>query len=760
MAAAAAARGSVWEIQQRDVEAAGLADADAGAFVAALRSAVAVATGGPDAAWEAVAAGVLRPEHPHALHQLVYYSVYAGWDRAARGPPPYWFPSQIDTKQTNLGRLMEAHGPRLLGSSYKDPVSSFHLFHKFSVEHQEVYWSMVLKEISIKFQQEPKSILDTSDKSRKGGTWLQGAVLNIAECCLLPWPSQNRTDDSTAIVWRDEGLDNHPVNRMSLKELRNQVITVATALDTMFQKGDRIAIDMPMTCNAVIIYLAIVLGGFVVVSIADSFAPQEIGTRMSVSKAKAIFTQDFIIRGGKKVPLYSRVVQGTSSKAVVIPATGGFLGVSLRNGDMSWKDFLSCAAGRSSIYPTVYQPSDALTNILFSSGTTGEPKAIPWSQLSPIRCTCDTWAHLDIQPQDIFCWPTNLGWVMGPILLYSCFLSGATLALYHGSPLGRGFCKFVQDAGVTILGSVPSLVKSWKAGNFTEGLHWTKIRVLSTTGEASDIDDDLWLSSRASYKPIIECCGGTELASSYIQGSLLRSQAFGAFSGASMSTGFVILDEQGTPYPDDVPCAGEVGLFPLYFGATDRLLNADNNKVYFDGMPIYNGRQLRRHGDIIQRTVGGYYIVQGRADDTMNLGGIKVDPPISNVFNSLLSPLNFMKLNKYCSSYKQTSSVEIERICNRADEALLETAAVSIKPAGGGPEQLAILAVLKDRSPPCDANVLKSKFQRAIQKNLNPLFKVSYVKIVPEFPRTASNKLLRRVLRDQLSKELSNRSKL
>uniref|UniRef100_A0A0E0KKF0 4-coumarate--CoA ligase n=1 Tax=Oryza punctata TaxID=4537 RepID=A0A0E0KKF0_ORYPU len=731
--AAAAARGSVWEIQQRDVEAAGLADASAGAFVAALRSATAAAaaSGGPDAVWEAVvAAGVLRPEHPHALHQLVYYSVYAGWDRAARGPPPYWFPSQIDTKQTNLGRLMEAHGPRWLGSSYKDPVSSFHLFHKLSVEHQEVYWSMVLKELSVKFQQEPKSILDTSDKSRKGGTWFQGAVLNIAECCLLPWPSQNRTDDSTAIVWKDEGLDDHPVNRMSLKELRNQVITVATALDTMFHKGDRIAIDMPMTCNAVIIYLAIVLGGFVVVSIADSFAPQEIGTRMSVSKAKAIFTQDFIIRGGKKVPLYSRVVLGTSSKAVVIPATGGFLGVALRNGDMSWKNFLSCAAGRSSICPTVYQSSDALTNILFSSGTTGEPKAIPWSQLCPIRCTCDAWAHLDIQPHDIFCWPTNLGWVMGPILLYSCFLSGATLALYHGSPLGGGFCKFVQDAGVTILGSVPSLVKSWKAGNFTEGLAWTKIRVLSTTGEASDIDDDLWLSSRASYKPIIECCGGTELASSYIQGSLLRPQAFGAFSGASMSTGFVILDEQGTPYPDDVPCAGEVGLFPLYFGATDQLLNADNNKVYFDGMPIYNGRQLRRHGDIIQRTVGGYYIVQGRADDTMNLGGIK------------------------------TSSVEIERICNRADEALLETAAVSIKPAGGGPEQLAILAVLKDRLPPCDANVLKSKFQRAIQKNLNPLFKVSYVKIVPEFPRTASNKLLRRVLRDQLSKELSNRSKL
>ncbi|VAI69952.1 unnamed protein product [Triticum turgidum subsp. durum] len=607
---------------------------------------------------------------------------------------------RTDCKQTNLGRVMEENGPKLLGASYKDPISSFGLFHKFSVQNQEVYWKLVLKELSVKFVREPKTILDASDKSKKGGSWFPGAVLNIAECCLLPWPSQNRTDDSIAIVWRDEGFGDYPVNRMSLKELRTQVMTVANALDTIFRKGDRIAIDMPMTCNAVIVYLAIILGGFVVVGIADSFAPQEIGNRMRVAKAKAIFTQDFIIRGGKKFPLYSRVMEGTSAKAIVIPATGDSLGVTPRNGDMSWKDFLSRAAGRSSMYSPVYQSADALINILFSSGTTGEPKVIPWTQLCPIRCAADTWAHLDLRPKDVDLWPTNLGWVMGPIQIFSCFLNGATLALYHGSPLGRGFCKFVQDARVSVLGSVPSLVKSWKAGNLTQGLDWTKIRVLATTGEASDIDDNLWLSSRTCYKPIVECCGGTELASSYIQGRLLQPQAFGAFSGPSMSTWFVILDEQGNPYPDDLPCSGEVGLFPLYFGATNRLLNADHDKVYFDGMPIYKGRQLRRHGDIIQRTVGGYYIVQGRADDTMNLGGIK------------------------------TSSVEIERVCNGADDGLLETVAVSIKPSGGGLEQLAILAVLKDGSTACDANLLKSKFQRAIQKNLNPLFKVSYVKIV------------------------------
>ena len=74
----------------------------------------------------------------------------------------------------------------------------------------------------------------------------------------------------------------------------------------------------------------------------------------------------------------------------------------------------------------------------------GEPKAIPWTQRSPIRCAADSWAHMDVQPGDVFCWPTNLGWAMGPVSVYSALLTGATLALYHGSPLGHGFGKFVQ----------------------------------------------------------------------------------------------------------------------------------------------------------------------------------------------------------------------------------------------------------------------------------------------------------------------------
>ncbi|XP_010552275.1 PREDICTED: probable acyl-activating enzyme 18, peroxisomal isoform X5 [Tarenaya hassleriana] len=671
---------SIGEVGVDDYVNAGLSLEEAKRFDEVVRDVISKVEGSdPREQWKAlVGSSELRPSHPYSLHQLVYYSVYSNWDDSLHGPPLYWFPSLTESKSTNLGRLMETHCPRLLGSSYNNPIESFGLFREFSLQHPDcfpisflpqVYWSIVLDELSLAFFSCPRCILDTTDKSKPGGTWLPGAVLNIAECCLLPSSHPRKEDDSVAVVWRDEGSDDDDdshVNRMTLKELREQVMMVAKALAGVFAKGDTVAIDMPMTVNAVIIYLAIVLAGCIVVSIADSFAAKEIATRLRVSKAKGIFTQDYIFRGGRRFPLYSRVVEAAPSKVIVLPATGTELGVQLREQDLSWNDFLSNAKNHPRgvyYFCPAYQPVDAMINILFSSGTTGEPKAIPWTQLSPIRSACDGWAHVDIQP----------------------------------------VCS----------GKAPFVAEFRQSGSY------------ATTGEASNVDDDLWISSKSGYKPVIECCGGTELSSSYIIGCPLQPQAFGAFSTPSMTTGIVILDENGFPFPgDDKPCSGEIALFPRYLGATDRLLNADHDAVYFKGMPFYKGMRLRRHGDIVKRTVGGYYTVQGRADDTMNLGGIK------------------------------TSSIEIERVCDNADQCVSETAAISVAPRDGGPEMLAILVVLKKgfKKKPEE---LKNMFSRAIQRDLNPLFKVSIVKIVPEFPRTASNKLLRRVLRDEMKQELS-----
>ncbi|OVA06442.1 AMP-dependent synthetase/ligase [Macleaya cordata] len=673
--------------------------------------------------WNNISKNLLNPNLPFSLHQMMYYGCYKNFG----SDPPAWIPDSASAISTNIGQILERNGREFLGSRYKDPISSFSDFQEFSVSKPEVYWKMVLDEMKISFLVPPSCILreHSSEEGRvsyPGGQWLPGAFLNSAENCLTL--NGKRCANDIAIIWRDEGDDDLPLHRMTFKELQEEVCLVANALETLgLAKGSAIAIDMPMNVTAVVIYLAIVLAGYVVVSIADSFAPLEISTRLKISNAKAIFTQDFIIRGEKRLPLYSRVVDAESPLAIVLPTRGSSFSMKLRDFDISWHTFLERVkhSNRNVGFTAVGQPIEAFTNILFSSGTTGEPKAIPWTHATPLKAAADAWCHMDVRKGDVVAWPTNLGWMMGPWLVYASLLNGASMALYNGSPLGSGFAKFVQDAKVTMLGLVPSIVRAWKNMDCTAGYDWSAIRCFSSTGEASNVDEYLWLMGRAYYKPVIEYCGGTEIGGGFVCGSLLQAQSLSAFSTPAMGCTLFILGGDGNPIPQNAPGIGELALDPTMLGASNTLLNAQHYNVYFKGMPVWNGKVLRRHGDEFERTSGGYYRAHGRADDTMNLGGIKV------------------------------SSIEIERICNGVDDNILETAAVGVPTLGGGPEQLVIVVVFKDaRNAAPKLDQLKMSFNSSLQKKLNPLFRVSYVMPMSSLPRTASNKVMRRVLRQQL----------
>ncbi|KAM0885978.1 hypothetical protein ACQ4PT_029982 [Festuca glaucescens] len=438
---ATAAHKPLASITAADLAAAGAA-ADAAALHSAVRTALGASTvGGPAAAWAELSRGALRPELPFAVHRMLYYGCYAG---SPSTTPPAWTPDPEEATLTNVGRVLEARGRELIGEAYKDPVTSFRDFHKFSNENPEAYWKLVFEEMGITFSVEPSCILRDSD-AYPGGEWLPGLVANALDTLDLP-------------------------------------------------KGSAIAIDMPMNVNAVVIYLAIVLAGYIVVSIADSFAAPAISTRLKISEAKAIFTQS----SGCQGPYCYRD-----------PARGSTPIKGLRTDDLSWQDFLGRAdRTKADIYTAVEQPAYQFSNILFSSGTTGEPKAIPWTHLTPLKAAADGWCHMDIRRGDVVAWPTNLGWMMGPWLVYASLLNGASMALYNGSPNSSGFAKFVQDAKVTMLGVVPSIVRTWKNTDCTAGFDWSTIRCFSSTGEASSVDDYLWLMGRACYKPVIEYCGG------------------------------------------------------------------------------------------------------------------------------------------------------------------------------------------------------------------------------------------------------------
>ena len=220
--------------------------------------------------------------------------------------------------------------------------------------------------------------------------------------------------------------------------------------------------------------------------------------------------------------------------------------------------------------------------------------------------------------------------MMGPWLIYASLINQASIGLYYGSPTTREFGQFVQDAGVNMLGVVPSLVKVWKTTNCIEGLKWDKIKLFSSTGECSNPQDMLFLMSLAEYRPIVEYCGGTEIGGGYLTATLVQPAIPATFTTPALGLDCVILDEDGHPADQ-----GELWLIPPSLGLSTELLNKDHHQVYFADAPSVPGTILRRHGDQMERLANGYYRAHGRVDDTMNLGGIKVSAAeIEQVLNT------------------------------------------------------------------------------------------------------------------------------
>ena len=150
-------------------------------------------------------------------------------------------------------------------------------------------------------------------------------------------------------------------------------------------------------------------------------------------------------------------------------------------------------------------------------------------------------------------------------------------------------------------------------------------------------------------------------------------------------------------------------------GLSTTLVNGNHFNVYYKNTPKFEGKLLRRHGDQLEQLENGYYRMQGRVDDAMNLGGIKV------------------------------SSIQIETVVN-ALEFVKESAAIAVAPKNGGPSMLVIYYVENPSTLSKEERLLEAK--NSIKKQLNPLFKVTDLVKIAILPRTASNKVMRRKLRD------------
>ena len=219
--------------------------------------------------------------------------------------------------------------------------------------------------------------------------------------------------------------------------------------------------------------------------------------------------------------------------------------------------------------------------------------------------------------------------------------------------------------------------------------------------------------SRTDYRaPVIEYLGGTEIGGGHLAGTVLHHASPSTFTTTALGIEVLVLDDEGKVVGEGE--TGESFLVPPSIGLSQELLNKDHHGVYYEGCPSGPAREvLRRHGDQLARLAKGYFKAQGRADDTMNLGGIKI------------------------------GSLEIERVVDE-HPSVYESAAIAVQPSGEGADRLVLYVVVEEEAAPAD---LKGELAKRIAEHLNPLFKIHDVVIAESVPRTASNKIMRRRLR-------------
>lgn len=642
-------------------------------------------------------------------YKLCYDVIFKNWDDKY-GPVPVFIPSTKTVESSNIYNFMK----ELNFSNYDE-------FQKFTAIEREFFHDKIIQKLGIIFSKHYSNIYEKEDVRKNN--WLTDAKLNIIYSCF------NKIHTGQSII---EGHYDGRIKVTPIEELRENVLKVIKGLKQLgVKRGDRVAICMPMNAISVVIYLAIIGTGASVVSIADSFSDKEINERLRISNAKIIFTQDYIPRKNKLIPLYEKITNTSAELCIVVPYEGKSISY-LRNTDISLHNLLEKSPVNFSEIE-ICNASDYI-NILFSSGTTGEPKAIPWTHLTPIKCAIDGYFYFDIKEDDILAWPTNIGWMMGPWLIFASLINGASIALFNGTPIDEEFLQFIHSSNVSILGVVPSIVKKWIEYGYINKNYLEKIRIFGSTGEASNPIDYFYLMSASNFSPIVEYCGGTEIGGGYITCSILKPASPATFSTPALGLDFIILDDNLNPAQ-----TGELFILPPAIGLSNTLLNKDHNEVYYDvSCPHLNqltsasginikrlidkyGTVLRRHGDYFQALPNGYFRALGRADDTMNLAGIKI------------------------------SSIEIENAIKTIN-IVSDVAAVAWNPPQGGPSLLVLYAVTT-------SNINKNDFikmcNEALAKNLNPHFKVYDVFFVDELPRTASNKIIRRNLREKLLKDIN-----
>ncbi|WP_409293161.1 AMP-binding protein [Peribacillus sp. SCS-37] len=614
---------------------------------------------------------------------------------------PVWFPSEEYKKSTRLYNWMEKLG-----------FEDYDSFFLQSIDDVSWFWEEAVKELGIAWHRPYKKTLDLSS-GLKYPKWFQGGKMNIVHNAVEKWTSDPVMAERPALIWEgDDGL----VSTYSFRKLKEEIDKAAAGLVSVgVKEGDVIAIYMPMIPETVFAMLAAAKIGAIFSPAFSGYGAEAVAARINASGAKYLITADGFYRRGKAIQMKKE-----ADRAVELsPGIEKVLVVRRTHADIPWnksKDVeWSGLVKEGQEIRTKELDASAPLMLIYTSGTTGKPKGAVHNHAGfPIKAAFDAGLCMDVNKGDTLFWVTDMGWMMGPFLVFGGLVNGAAIVMFEGTPdfpnPGR-IWDLTEKHKVTHLGISPTLIRSL----MRHGTDWidqhdlTSLKAVGSTGEPWNPEPWMWLFENVCKRkvPIINYSGGTEISGGILGNVLLKPISPITFNSPIPGMDVHVYDQEQNPVLNEV---GELVILQPWVGMTNGFWKENDR---YESAYWSRWGDTWVHGDWVIQDSEGFWTITGRSDDILNVAGKRLGPA-------------------------ELESALVEH------PLVVEAAAIGVPDAVKG-ETAVCFAVLK--SKPAETAVLKQELLQIVGNHLGKALLPKEIFFVDELPKTRNGKVMRRVIR-------------
>ena len=634
-------------------------------------------------------------------------------------PPVVWRPSEEQVAAATITRYREWL-ERTRGLDLPD----YHALWRWSVDDLEGFWGSLWEFFEVEAAAPCERVLGR--RQMPGAEWFPGARLSYAQHLFRD------RDDATVAIRHASEL--RPLGEVTWGGLRETTARLAAALrERGVGPGDRVCAVMPNVPETVAAFLACASIGAVWSSCAPEFGVRSVVDRFAQIEPAVLLAVDGYRYGGRDFDRLEAVARlqaelPTLRATIVLGYLDPEPDLSTLRDAVRWKDALASHAGAALEFAQL--PFDHPLWVLYSSGTTGLPKAIVHGQggilLEQLK---KAHLHLDAHEGDRLFWFTTTGWMMWNFLVGG-LLTRASIVLFDGNPahpdLGT-LWQLAADAGITCFGTSAGFVAACMKGGIEPraGRDLSRLRSVGSTGSPLPPEGFDWVGEQLGDVWLFSTSGGTDVCTAFVGGVPVLPVYRGELQARALGAKVEAWSEDGEPLVGEVGelvITGPMPSMPLYLWG-----DADGSRYresYFDTFP-----GVWRHGDWIEITERGTAIITGRSDATINRGGVRMGT--SELYRSVL-----------------------------AEDAVLDALVVDVPQAEGS--RMSLFVVLREGEE-LDARLERS-IRGRIRDDCSPRHVPDEVVAVPEIPRTLSGKILevpvKRILMGLPADEVASRDSL